>query len=550
LINLDNKKINLNKKSKNFLKNDNNKYRTYNNSKNKSTRIIEIKNKNNDFKRNQSSNVESPKNNINNDNSPSNSRDINILQYKIKANEKYGSLFSIEDKLNSVLFSSNENNPLSNLDTNQNNNEDINTINHSITIQNEIKSNRKSIARNSPNLIHPKNIKYNELINNAGSIKKIIPLNNIGNHKRQKTAIIGKFNENINLSQNNEENNKEMIKKNKNNKTIDINDKDDNNLNKSKNNTININIDLNKSEDIVNKKEKIIQNKFLSTDNIKEKIKAKNRKNIDMLVKKFKLTKKEKVFLILSKSPVLRLRYQLIFAHSTPSIRKAISTNDVLENYDNIFKLKIEELQNKISFCDKTLEVPFKASKTAEITFNFISTLDEAEFMYLTKLFKSKDNNYSESEINYYYNFILLLYWLFNKKSDINVKNMEREKMKLLMYNEVHKRGFSGIKDCLYQYFISNSNNIDNSIKIVCENYHRIKSLIKSSPEILKYHKSVKLCKFTCYSFYLIKEILSFVDKIEDARKLKIKVRNLLNLVHGKYTIYQMSHKDKIKNDI
>ena len=370
------------------MKTDNNKFRTYHNSKNKSTKIIEIKNKNNDFKRNQSSNVESPKNNINMDNSLSNSRDVNILQYKLKANEKYGTLFSIEDKLNYILFS-NENNPLSNLDTMQNNNDETNIINHSKTIQNDINSNRKLNVRNSPKLYHPKNMKYNELINNAGSIKKITPLNNIGNHKKQKTAIIGKFNANINLSQNNEENNKE--KKNKNNKTVDINDKDDNNLNKSKNNNINVNIDLNKSEDIVNKKEKIIQNNLLSTDSIKEKIKS-NRKSIDILAKKYKLTNKEKVFLILSKSPVLRLRYQLIFAHSTPSIRKAISTNDVLENYDNIFKLKIEELQNKISFCNKTLNVSFKASKTAEITFNFISTLDEAEFMYLTKLFKKKVN--------------------------------------------------------------------------------------------------------------------------------------------------------------
>ena len=530
------------------MKNGNNKYRTTNNSKNKSMKIIETINKNYDFKRNQCSNVETPKNNINNDNSLSNSRDINIVQYKIKANEKYGTLFPIEDKLNYILLSSNEKNPLSNLYTKQNNNDDINLINHSKTIQNEINSNRKSNVRNSPNLIHPKNIKYSELINNSGSIKKITPLNKIGNHKRQKTAILGKFNANINLSQNNEENNYEMIKNNNNNKTIDINNKNDNNLNKNKNN--NINIDLNKSEDSVNKKEKIIQNKFLSTDDIKEKIKSKNRKNIDMLVKKFKLTKKEKVFLILSKSPVLRLRYQLIFAHSSPSIRKAISTNDVLENYDNIFKLKIEELQNKISFCDKTLDEPFKASKTAEITFNFISTIDEAEFMYLTKLFKKKDSNYSKSDINYYYNFILLLYWLFNKKSDINVTKMEKEKMKLLLYNEVHKRGFSGIKDCLYQYFISNDNNINNSMNIVCENYDRINNLIKSSPEILKYNKSVKLCKFTCYSFYLIKEILSFVDKIEDARKLKIKVRNLLNLVIRKYTIYQMSYKDNINDDI
>ena len=544
MINLEYKKINL-KKSPPFLKSDSNKFKTNNNSKNQSTKIIEIKNKSN--KNNQSPTSESMKN-INIDNSLSNSRDINILQYKLKANEKYGTLFSIEDKLNDILLPSNENNPLSSLDIKDKNNNDNNIISHSKTNRNDINSIKRKNVRNSPKINHPKSIKYKELMNNVGTIKKIIPLNNITNHKRQKTALIGKINANINLSQNNEDNNKEMIK-NRNNKTIDINDKSDNNLNKSKNNNISININLNKSEEIVNKKEKIIKNQLTTKDSIKEKIRSNNRKNIEMLVNKYKLTKKEKVFLILAKSPVLRLRYQLIFAHSTSSIRKAISTNDILENYDNMFKIKIEELQNKISFCNKTLDVPFKASKTAEITFNFISTLDEAEFMYLTKLFTKKDNGYSESEIHYYYNFILLLYWLFNKKSDINVKKLEREKMKLLMYNEIHKRGYSGIKDCLYQCFISNGNNINKSIAVVCENYNRIDKLIKSSPEILKYHKSVKLCKFTCYSFYLIKEILSFVDKLEDARKLKIKVRNLLNLVNRKYSIYQTSYKDKINND-
>jgi hypothetical protein len=129
------------------------------------------------------------------------------------------------------------------------------------------------------------------------------------------------------------------------------------------------------------------------------------------------------------------------------------------------------------------------------------------------------------------------------------MENVEREKMKLLMYDEVHKRGFSGIKDCLYQCFISNSINISRSMALVGENYNKISSLIQKNPEILKYNRSVRMCKFTCYSFYLIKEVLSFADKMDDAKKLKIKVRNLLNLVNRKYEIYQSSYKNRIKND-
>ena len=54
----------------------------------------------------------------NNDSNLSISKDINktknIIHYKIKANEKYGSLFSNEDILNNILLSSNENNSMEN----------------------------------------------------------------------------------------------------------------------------------------------------------------------------------------------------------------------------------------------------------------------------------------------------------------------------------------------------------------------------------------------------------------------------------------------------
>ena len=85
---------------------------------------------------------------------------------------------------------------------------------------------------------------------------------------------------------------------------------------------------------------------------------------------------------------------------------------------------------------------------------------------------------------------------------------------------------------------------------LVGENYDKISGLIRKAPEILKYNKAVRMCKFTCYSFYLIKEVLSFADKMDDAKKLKIKVRNLLNLVNRKYEIYQSSYKNRAKKDL
>ena len=404
----------------------------------------------------------------------------------------------------------------------------------------QAKTSQFSNIYKSPVKESPKNLK---LCNNIGSIIKIIPMKNIDSHKRQKTSVFARSNNNDNLNQKNGMNSPTF----KNRDNFKLNDYLLHKKNNSSNNNISINEVSNKTLQLKNNsKDRLIQNNQIN----KNKIIYNQRKEIETLLKENKLSRKEKAFVILSKSPVLILRYQLIFAHSTPSIRKIISNKNILDNYDNMFKLKIDELKRKIAFCDKKLEQSFKASKTAEITFNFISSLDEAEFMYISKLFGSKEHNYTESEISYYYNFIALIYLLFNKKLGKDMENVERERMKLLMYDEVHKRGFSGIKDCLYQCFISNSTNISQSMALVGENYDKISSLIQKAPEILKYNKAVRMCKFTCYSFYLIKEVLSFADKIDDAKKLKIKVRNLLNLVNRKYEIYQSSHKNKTKKDL
>ena len=481
-----------------------------------------------------------------------------ITQNKIESKEKNDYLISNEDILNNFLLFMNDSNSQINKSLKENNPFNLQTN----AIQ---KEHFKSLNINHiPKIITPKKLKSYNLNKKTvlGSIKKITPVKKTINHNHQKTQIFERnkayysLNENIEIPS--------IIKTNeitKINDTITNKSNENKNSNKKLNENINSNIIFKKVEKDIKDDKKGKKDKDNDKDIIKNKdspqqkkinkiqINLRKEKNNDYLIKKYKLSNKEKAFLILSKSPVLILRYQLLFARSTPSLRKALSTNDILDNYDNLFKLKIEELKNKISLCNKKLEEPFVASKTAEMSLNFISTLDEAEFMYLSKLFKSKDNQYNESDIKYYYNFITLIYWLFNRKPEKNMKNIEGDKMKLLMYNEAHKRGFSGIKDCLYKLFISNAKTVNQSIILVGDNYNRIINIIKKTPDMLKYHKPLGLCKFTCFSIYLIKEILDYVEKMVNYKSLKTKSQNLLNIVYYKYEIYQTNYKNKINNE-
>ena len=224
---------------------------------------------------------------INNDSNLSISKDKNIIHYKIKANEKYGSLFSNEDILNNILLSSNENNSMEN------------NILHSKTIQ------FNNIYK-SPVKECPKNLKYR---NNLGSIIKITPMKSIEKHKRQKTSVLDKSNNNYNLNPKNGANSP-IYKSRDNIKLNDFLYHKKNNSNKNKNN-ININISdvSNKTLQFKNNsKDKLIPyneiNKNQIINNLKNEIKS--------LIKENNLSGKEKAFLILSKSPGLRLRYLLL----------------------------------------------------------------------------------------------------------------------------------------------------------------------------------------------------------------------------------------------
>lgn len=70
----------------------------------------------------------------------------------------------------------------------------------------------------------------------------------------------------------------------------------------------------------------------------------------------------------------------MIFARSSPKLREAISKQQILETNKLYLMEKVKELYKKIEICDEKLKTKFTASKTAEMTLNFITNNIENEF--------------------------------------------------------------------------------------------------------------------------------------------------------------------------
>ena len=130
------------------------------------------------------------------------------------------------------------------------------------------------------------------------------------------------------------------------------------NANTSKRGTLSLESIMSSFNEMKEKKNKII-NIFKNNENIKS---------------------REQAFYLLSISPVLRLCEQLIFSRSTKNVKNVITINTVLENHELFLRNKANQLKNEIAVCDKRLKTPFVSSKIAEITLNFITSIDEIEF--------------------------------------------------------------------------------------------------------------------------------------------------------------------------
>ena len=257
----------------------------------------------------------------------------------------------------------------------------------------------------------------------------------------------------------------------------------------------------------------------------------------DKIIKIFKQNKnispKEEAFYILSVSPILRLSEQLIFSRASKNIRKVLTIESVFNNHRIFLQIKAKELRDEISLCEKRIRTPFSATKIADITLNFITSLDEQEFKDFDILETNKEY------IKIYYAYMKLLYILFN----LNYNNyIDIKKLKKNLYEKIKEKGFNHLRDYLYHIYIAKKENVNIISKIELIN----NEIICKYPDLLNIHETIKICRFTAFANYLIKEIINYGNNIKELFELKYKAQYLLEIVMGK--IEKLKNKSSKRN--
>ena len=245
------------------------------------------------------------------------------------------------------------------------------------------------------------------------------------------------------------------------------------------------------------------------------------------------LNSRECSYYILSKSPILRFCERMIFSRSTSNLRNMLPKEKIFDENKQILENKILELRRKINLCNKILDTPFTASKTAEITLNFITSIQELEF----KDFPISMAN--EEEKKYYNTYIRILYYLLNE--EIEKGNEELDKVKIdktvilrkRLYFILDNKGYKSIKDYLYNLYIKKNENIREIPKI-----NEINALVGKDNKILEIQSSLKISKFISFSMYIIKEIIKFGNDIKNTYELKIKAKNVIDIISKKFYKY------------
>ena len=248
-------------------------------------------------------------------------------------------------------------------------------------------------------------------------------------------------------------------------------------------------------------------------------IKDKKDKVIDIFKKNKNITPREEAYYLLSISPVLRLTENLFFSRATKNLKNVISIENLLNNNNIYLNAKANELLEEILFCERRIKTPFTASKIADITLNFITSTDEQEFKNFDIIETNKDL------LNSYYVYIKLLYVLFNISYDDDI---EGKQLKNNLYEKIKEKGFSQIKDYLYYIYIAKK---ENTTTIVTKIDFIKDEIIKADPNILNFQESFKICRFTSFSIYLIKEIIDFANTMKDIVELKFRAEYFLDIV-------------------
>ena len=273
-----------------------------------------------------------------------------------------------------------------------------------------------------------------------------------------------------------------------------------------------------------------------SLDNIMvsySQIQEKKKKVLNLFKNNKKITSKEEAFYILSVSPMLNLSEQIIFSRATENLKKVISIDNILNNNYIFLNIKAKTLINELTIYEKKINKPFTASKTADITLNFITSLDEKEF----KDFDILETN--KGLVNIYYYYIKLFCILFNINYNHDLKD---KKIKTYLYEKIKEKGFNHLKDYLYYIYIAKKENIKIFSKIDIIN----NEIFSKIPNMLNIQESIKLCRFTAFSNYLLKEIVNYGNNLKNLFELKFRAQYLLEFVLGKIDKIQ-NHKKQLK---
>jgi len=465
-----------------------------------------------------------------NDNSNNNLLNFNITKNASPINsfsKIYNKNSSYLNKVNNVLkneknnknksnkkIMSNDNNVKVNIIEKEKDNNDINRY--------KINNLSSSFNNNFTN-IKTNKIVFIDLKNNNDIIKD----HNNDNQNEYKLNLNEKYLKNLG-NNDSTSNNKIIIKssrnKNQNDKNLNVGKFNINNyhhstFSKQNNNNNNNSIFIDKN----------IKNNFEDKQNNKKYLKElKNSKN---------LTNKELSFYILSKSPILRFCERMIISGGTSKLRNILSKETILNDNKKILENKINELKEKIVLCDKILDTPFTASKTADITLNFITSFQELEFKEFPILM------YNDEEKKYYLTYIKILYYLLNEEIENNEKesnSLDKDNILFLrnnLYLKLSNKGYKSIRDYLYNVYIKKKDEIKEIPKIVEINY--LLSQCKNKNKNLFEIKTLKICKFISFTIYLIKEIIKFGNNIKSTLELKRKAKNVIDIVMKKLDKYK-----------
>ena len=286
----------------------------------------------------------------------------------------------------------------------------------------------------------------------------------------------------------------------------------------------------------INNRNTMIKNNSQSNENLIEalsQIQEKKEKIINIFKNNKKISSKEQAFYILSTSPILRLSEQIIFSRASKNVKKVLPIETLYNNHSIFMNIKVKELIEEIGLCEKRIKMPFSASKIADITLNFITSLDEQEFKDFDILESNKEL------VNYYYFYIKLLYILFDMNYN---ENLDEKQLKSNLFEKVKEKGFKHIRDYLYHLFIAKKGEINIMSKIDIIN----NEIINIVPNLLNLQDSFKICRFYAFANYLIREIVNYGNNMKNIIELKFRAQNFLDIVLYKIEKLQ-NKKSKLK---